>query len=425
MAGSRVAVKQAQKRKRNKTSLIVALVIILAGVGVGGCWFIRLSDYKKILPGEVSFPEASEGYDQEILDVRQAFSKNIINILLLGFDRDEDRDKEYVAFRADTIMLASINLETGRADLVSVPRDSLVPIYNRGGGRDKINSAFVYGWSYGGGKTDEEKHQKGMLYQVETVSMALGGIPIHYYVTLDMDAVVQIVDAVGGVEFDVPKDIYHKNGRIIAPKGLQVFSGRRFLDYVRNRNYRDGDLQRVKNQQAALLALFKQVKSLGSIIRIPKIYKSVVNNTDTNLSLEQIMSLAHYATQTMDTENISTHVLKTSFAWGRLSESWTKSYSYLIIDQKARAKLLNELWGLEITPGPTDVLYPPLPDEPEPTDEDDEDEDIPPEEVEPDPNPDPEPDPDPDPQPDPDPDPDPDPEPDPEPDPDPEPSPQP
>ncbi|HCF49609.1 MAG TPA: LytR family transcriptional regulator, partial [Syntrophomonas sp.] len=81
------------------------------------------------------------------------------------------------------------------------------------------------------------------------------------YVSVDMDAVVQIVDALGGVEYNVPKNIYHKTGRLLLNKGQQVLNGRQFLIVCRNRNYRLGDLQRVKNQQDILLELFKQFKS--------------------------------------------------------------------------------------------------------------------------------------------------------------------
>ena len=364
----RKQIRQANKQKKRKVILIVILAIVFAAVSAGGYWYFRISDDAKMFPGRISFPEA-DAHGKEIMDIREAFSKDAVNILLMGFDRNEDRKDVYSAFRADTIMLASINIETGKVDVISIPRDTLVPIYNRGGGRDKINSAYTYGWRYGGGSTDEEKFNLGMLYQVETISMALKGVPIHYYVSVDMDAVVQIVDTLGGVEYNVPNNIYHKTGRVLLGKGQQVLNGQQFLIFVRNRNYRLGDLQRVKNQQDILLALFKQIKSAGNIVKIPKIYSSVVNNAKTNLSLEQIMSLAHFATQNVDTDNIGTHVLSTSFALGRIKESWTKSYSYLIIDQKARAQMLYDIWGLDVMPDATDVIYPPLPQEPEPADE--------------------------------------------------------
>ncbi|HCF49610.1 MAG TPA: hypothetical protein DER60_04965, partial [Syntrophomonas sp.] len=166
MAQNRMQVKQAKKRNRKQYVFIVVLILVFAVVGAGGYWYYRISNYKKLLPGGVVFPGASDDHDQDILDIRQAFSKDIINILLMGFDRNESRDEVYEVYRADTIMLASINIETGKVDVISIPRDTLVPIYRRGGGKDKINSAFTYGWRYGGGSTDEEKYKLGMLYQV-------------------------------------------------------------------------------------------------------------------------------------------------------------------------------------------------------------------------------------------------------------------
>ena len=368
---SRVKTKQAKKRRRNKIIIVIALALVTVVGCAGAYWHFRIGNYEGVLGGKISFPEANAAHEQQILDVRDAFSKDIINIVLFGFDRNLARDEVYATYRADTIMLASINLKDGTAAVVSIPRDTLVPIYKRGGGRDKINSAYYYGWRYGGGKTDEEKYEKGMLYQVETVSMALKGVPIHYYVSVDMESVKSIVDAIGGVEYDVPKNIYSKSGRLLLEKGKKVLNGAQLLIFVRDRQYSMGDIKRVENQQDIMMELFKQLKSTGNLLRIPKIYAAVADNVKTNLTMEQIMSLAHYGMNTLDTANISKHVMPTSFAWGRLSESWTKSYSYLIINQKGRAQLLYDIWGLEVKPDPTDVIFPPLPGE-EPSDESDE-----------------------------------------------------
>jgi len=369
---SRVKTKQAKKRRRNKIIIVIALALVTVVGCAGAYWHFRIGNYEGVLGGKISFPEANAAHEQQILDVRDAFSKDIINIVLFGFDRNLARDEVYATYRADTIMLASINLKDGTAAVVSIPRDTLVPIYKRGGGRDKINSAYYYGWRYGGGKTDEEKYEKGMLYQVETVSMALKGVPIHYYVSVDMESVKSIVDAIGGVEYDVPKNIYSKSGRLLLEKGKKVLNGAQLLIFVRDRQYSMGDIKRVENQQDIMMELFKQLKSTGNLLRIPKIYAAVADNVKTNLTMEQIMSLAHYGMNTLDAEKISTYVMPTSFKWGRLSESWTKSYSYLIINQKARAKMLYDIWGLEVKPDKTDVIFDPLPEE-EFTEESDED----------------------------------------------------
>lgn len=341
--------------------LISALVLVLT-VSSAGAWYLtRLGNVENMFP---DLP-AGEDTDPDIKSVREAFDNKTLNILLLGFDRNEERGEKYEVFRPDTIMVVSIDLETGKTDLVSIPRDTLVPIYNRRGGKDKINSAYSYGWKYGGAPADdrEERHRLGMKYQVETVSIALKGIPVHYYVSVDMEVVREVVDILGGVWYNVEQPVYNNRGTLWLKAGYQHLDGDKFLKYVRGRNYSDGDITRIKNQQNILLAAFDQLKKANKIIRLPQVYASVRKNVETNLSTEQILSLAWFASQNIDKSDIGTHVLKTSYAYGRLSESWTQSYSYLILDQKARAKLIKEIWGIEVGVDPTDELFPPLPAE--------------------------------------------------------------
>lgn len=358
---------------RLKKILTICLIIIIGFVSVGVIYASRLSDLDKLFPG-VDFNESNPDEDPDIKDVRDAFNNlddRFLNILLVGFDRDEERDQKTEYFRADTLMVFAINTETGKVDIVSVPRDTLVPIYKRDGTRDKINSAYGYGWKYGGAPSDdlEEKHRLGMEYQVETVSRTLKGIPIHYYVSVDMDVVVEVVDIIGGVWFDVEKRVYSPKREVLLEPGYQHLDGLKFLDFVRGRRYSDGDITRVKNQQDILVAAFNQLKSANQLANAPKIYASVRDNVDTNLSMEQMVSLAWYGSQNIETDKINQHIVATSFAWGRLSESWTRSYSYLILNQKKRVELIYEVWGIDVTADPTDILFPPLRDEPEPSDE--------------------------------------------------------
>jgi len=358
--------KRTSGSRATKTIFITAAIIFLVLAGAGVLYASRIADVDQMFKDIIFNPDEIE--DPEITDVREAFPEKTINILLMGFDRNEARDEKYTFFRADTLMLASINLESGNVDIVSIPRDTLVPIYKRGGGMDKINSAFGYGWRYGGASANdsEARHRIGMKYQIETVSMALKGIPVHYYITIDMEGVVDVVNILGGVWYDVEKRVYHKDGRILLDPGYQKLNGRKFLDFVRGRRYSTGDIQRVKNQQSVLIAAFEQFKQADKLVKAPQVLASVNKNLETDLTLEQIMSLTYFASQNIDKSKITSHVLETYFAWGRLEESWTKSYSYLIVNQKKRVELIYEIWGVKVKADPTDKLLPPLPHESEP-----------------------------------------------------------
>lgn len=348
-----------------KVLLASALSLLVLGTGFSAWYFIRLSNTDLLRP-DIDFP-AGNNADPDVKDVREAFDKNIINFALLGFDRNEERDAEYEYYRPDTIMIVSINLETAKVDLVSIPRDTLVTIYDENGKgilRDKVNSAYGHGWEGADSEDLAEKHRLGMAYQIETISMALKGVPIHYFGTIDMDGVMEAVDILGGVWYDVEKRVYHKTGRVIAEPGYQLLKGKKFMDLLRNRQYSSGDLQRIENQQAILLAAFDQFKQAGKLVHAPQIYMAMKDKIGTNLTFDQIMSLAFFAAKNISMDKFSTHVLETNYAHGRLEESWEISYDYLIIKQKKRAQLIFDVWGIEVKPDPTDVIFPSLDPEP-------------------------------------------------------------
>ncbi|MTI95114.1 MAG: hypothetical protein FH749_06445 [Firmicutes bacterium] len=356
------------KAKRVLTVTVIVLLLTGSVAGAASSWYwSRLGDTKGRL--QVEWPE---GDNDEILDIWEAFDENIINIALFGFDRTEARDEIYIAYRPDTIMVASINLETGEVDLVSIPRDTLVPIYNRGGGKDKINHSYYYGWDKAiTGITDpDEQHKSGLNSVRQTVSMALN-VPIHYWVSLDMDGVVEIVNIMGGVWYDVEHDVYTGHGNRVIEKGYQKLNGRQFLWYARTRDFYDGDLRRVQNQQNLLKATFEQFARANKLVKAPEVYLSMRNNVETNLTVEQMASLALFATRNIKPENIESHILPGRMAYGRPNERYTRANTYYIIDQQARAQMIYDIWGISVTPGATDVLLPPLPDDDGEEEEDD------------------------------------------------------
>lgn len=208
------------------------------------------------------------------------------NILLVGCDDGHGN--------ADTIMLLQYDVPNQKVSVVSIPRDTMVD-------RDwtsipKINAA------YGKGGIDLLK---------EELSRTLG-VPIDYYIRVGLQAFVEVVDQVGGLDFYVPEDMYHddEGGFIINLKqGQQWLSGRKTLELVRYRGYADADIGRTRMQREVLTALAKKMLSFGNIANIQSFLKIFNEHVDTDLSWNNIVFLAQSAFG-LDTETgVTTAVL--------------------------------------------------------------------------------------------------------------------
>lgn len=223
-------------------------------------------------------------------------TNNLLNILLLGVDSDDERESMRMGYRSDSIVVAALNLETKEVKMLSIPRDSYTDVPGNKN-KDKINHAMAFG---GGPK------KKGNQYAVEAVENLLG-IDIHYYITLDMDAVRIIVDTIGGVTIDVERDM--GSSEKLLEKGKRKLNGDEALIYVRNRNVPEGDFARIEQQQRFMIALFQQTKESGKLSDMVSIYLKVQDKIFTNLNMEQIGALV-LLSKDLDLENIETFTLK-------------------------------------------------------------------------------------------------------------------
>jgi len=196
------------------------------------------------------------------------------NMLIMGVDK---RPGE-TAVRSDTLILAHVDPPTKRIQLVSIPRDSRVEI--PGHDKTKINHAHAYG---------------GPSLVIETVEN-LSGLKIAYYAEVDFASFAGLVDALGGVEVDVPMRIHDPKantgslGTIEA--GKQVLSGGQAITLVRSRKYPLGDLQRIQMQQLFLRALADKIASVRSPLELNRVIQAVAKSVSTNLSVGQILRLS-------------------------------------------------------------------------------------------------------------------------------------
>lgn len=248
----------------------------------------------RISPGKGAFSPPSTlfttgGPEEGQLGLPQWGGKGRVNILILGTDRRDERER---AARTDTMMVASLDPVARRAVVISIPRDLWVFIPGYGEGR--INTAHFYGELNGG---------QGPALAKETVEANLG-IPIDYYLRLDFEGFKEIVDTLGGVTIDVeapirddmfPDDNYGYR-TIYIPAGRQEMDGEMLLQYVRTR-HGGNDFERMRRQQQALRALAKRALDLDLLPRLPALIDTALDAISTDIQPLEILALANLGNQ--------------------------------------------------------------------------------------------------------------------------------
>jgi LCP family protein required for cell wall assembly len=223
----------------------------------------------------------------------------------MGIDR---RPGEAFISRTDSMMLVSIEPESDSAAILSIPRDLYVVIPGRG--QDRINTAFVYG-------STGNNPAGGAQLAMQTVEYNLG-VPVHDYLLVDFGAVTRGIDAIGGIDIQVPYDIYDPTypdmdygyDPLYIEAGLQHMDGATVLKYARTR-HQDNDFYRAQRQQQVLLAARQKVLGLGPaelLRQAPFLYQQLSDGIRTDLSLDEIIRLSTTASG-IPTENIRTEVL--------------------------------------------------------------------------------------------------------------------
>ncbi len=334
-----------KKRRMKKHLLAAAAIFLLLLAGVGAYAYNLYEEVRE--PQRVLLDQAS---DEHNYDVDQAFSDRIVNIALLGFDRGWSREKMGEdMFRPDALGVFSIDFATGEVSVVRITRDAYVPIYGISGLYDKINHAYFFGYTYG---DSEDSHRDGIKYTLNTISHTLGDIPIHYYVSVDMYSVIELVDAVGGIYYEVEETIYDKHwdvGRVLVPEGPQVMDGKTYLRYMQYRDdATDQDYGRIKRQMSLLEETFVYLRDEGQLTDLPAIYRIYNDYVETDLNYTQIASLVYFA-RDLDTKDLHYYTLP--------GDGQTKDgIWYQILKQDERLEIIREVFGVEAERWPPIVL---------------------------------------------------------------------
>lgn len=316
--------KKNRKNKKKHGILKAFLVIILILIAlIGG--FVGYSVYKNGW-GVKSLIQTAMGQSEKKLQNLEPFT-----VLLLGVSEDISSKL------SDTIIVASYNPKTQKATLLSIPRDTFIGTNkNKANSYDKINALY-------------QKNPEKTLNAVNKIT----GLNIKYYAVISNNALVEVVDTIGGVEFDVPMDMNYDDSSqklsIHLKKGMQKLNGEQAEGLVRFRHnnnntsypssYGDNDLGRMRTQREFLKEVAKQTIKLKNITKIGSFVDILKENVTTNITnWSLIKDYIPYAID-FNTENLEMANIP-----GTTGSLGPNNLSFFIYDKSATEKMIKELF---------------------------------------------------------------------------------
>ncbi|WP_027086309.1 LCP family protein [Cohnella panacarvi] len=249
-----------------------------------------------------------------------------VNILLLGGDSRGLKADSHP--RSDTMMIASIDPVAKDIHLFSILRDTYTSIDHHGSNR--INAAVTFG---------------GPRLAMSTVS-DLVGLPIHHYVYTDFEGFISLIDALGGIDFEVDKPMRRTDNRddprynINLEAGMQHMDGLTALQYVRFRGDIQSDYGRSDRQRRFLSAIADEMKKTTSLIRLPQLLKSIAPYIETDIPPDDLLKLARLGMK-LDTGNIAGIQLPQN---GAFKDAKVNEMDVLVVDEdKIKSYVLEQL----------------------------------------------------------------------------------
>ena len=327
------AKKKSRLTRQQKLLMVIAVILAVTLAVVVACesLFVRPDVEKKKEDGKVQETEKIDyGEGTRPKAEGQRKSEDFYTVLIMGRDTGGGGN-------TDTMLLASYDVTDQKATVMSIPRDTMV---NVSWDLKRINS--VYNWNGGG--------DKGIRAVYKEIAQLVGFEP-DYQIVVEWDAIGEIVDAMGGVYFDVPRDMKYNDPYqdlvIDVKKGYQKLSGEDAMGVIRWRHnnsgggYPDGDLGRIKTQQAFLKAVVEQLLQLKNVPKIGEFAKVFQRNVETDLSFNELFWFGQQAVLGgLKVENVKfvTMPNKPASCWSRTVKNMQ---SYVVPDAKALLELVN------------------------------------------------------------------------------------
>ncbi len=263
-------------------------------------------------------------------------TSGVLNIMLMGIDAHESgRTSSGTMPHTDANMIIAVNFNKQVVDLISIPRDAITtaPGYQ---GFYKFNGVF----NVGGGMDDIKA---GLEETCRAAEMWLGGVSVPYYYAVDFQAVIDIVDAIGGIDYEVDQFFTSNYKNKPYYKGWHHLDGDAVMGYLRVRKAADGlDSSRTARQRKMMVAIFNKLKTEGKLSMIPGLINAVNSGIYTNTTLAQTTALANYA-MNLDGNNIRSRAFNGS---SRIRYDWLFCY----IDQQNRIDIIKDVYGIDAEP---------------------------------------------------------------------------
>jgi len=327
--------KPSRLTRQQKLLIAVAVVLAIVLIAVVACQslFVRpdLPDKNADADSETQEEEIDWGEGTRPRSDGERKSQDYYTVLILGRDTGGGGN-------TDTMLLASYDVTNQKATVMSIPRDTMV---NVSWDIKRINSVYNY---YGGG-------DRGIQYLYKEIAQLVGFEP-DYQVVVEWDAVGQIVDAMGGVWFDVPRNMNYDDPyqdlHIHQEKGYRLLTGDDAMQVLRYRHdndmrygYPDGDLGRIKTQQAFLTAMVDQLLQIKNVTKINQFIQVFQNNVETDLSFQNILWFAQQAILgglSMENVEFVTMPNRTASCWSRTYHNYQ---SYVVPSANELLELVN------------------------------------------------------------------------------------
>ena len=300
------------KLKKKKKNLciritIFSLVVTVLSIGV---WILL---YKvNNITGTVM-----TGSDIQEYDFSNDPKKDNVSVLFAGVDKD--------GLRTDSIIYAKYDTINNKLYMMSIPRDTYTknPLATY-----KINSIY-----YGGKYTSEFVDEIEELLDVQ----------IDYYAIIDFDTIPAVVKEIGGLTITLDDEIWKLNKKtgewyFVFPKGEQTLNAQQIETLVRNRDYSDGDISRGKMQRKVLTSLIQNLMSKKNILKLPSIANTILDNTNTNITVREAMKYISEINEINTNEIVSVNMPIQDIAYV------VNGTSCVLVDKEEARRIIAEDW---------------------------------------------------------------------------------
>lgn len=310
--------KMKKMRLSNKAKYTISVILIIAAAIMVAAALV----IDNIRPPEaVPVSGSSRGSvirDEKISMIDREHREGVFTMLVVGTDA--------ASRSTDTIMLASFDTVEKKMNILSIPRDTII---NARRATKKINAAYAM--------------SDGDIYALFDEVQSVTGIRPDKYTLVTVDAFVDVIDAIGGVEVDVPVDMHYKDPTqdlvIDIDKGLQTLDGYDAMGFMRYRaTYADGDLGRIKVQHTFVEAVIKKMLTPATFAKIPELAGIITDNLETDLTLGNGIWLGKQMLTMNLEEDVEMHTLP-GYA------NYYDGLSYYFIKEDEALALINEYYN--------------------------------------------------------------------------------